>query len=63
MAVKVQRDPDLAVAQPPACDLRMDPARKEVRGMGVSQVVEANARQSVIAGEEADPLLAEAVRT
>ncbi len=63
MAVKVERDPDLAVAEPLARDLRVDAARKQVGGMGMTQVVEANARQTAIAGKEADPLLAEAVRT
>jgi hypothetical protein len=39
----------------------MDAARKQVRRMGVAQVMEANARQDAVAGEEADPLLAKAM--
>jgi len=62
MAVKVKRDPDLAVAQPLARHLGVNAARKQVRGVGVAQVVEANARQAAIAGKKADPFLAEAVR-
>jgi hypothetical protein len=61
MAVKVQRDPDLAVPEPRARHFGMDAARKQVRRMGVAQVMEANARQDAVAGEEADPLLAKAM--
>jgi hypothetical protein len=57
MAVQVERYPDLAVAQALARHLGVDAARKQVRGMGMPQVMEANARQCALARKKADPLL------
>ena len=62
MAVEVQRDPDLAVAEPLTRHFGMDAARKQMRGVGMSQIMKANARQGTIASDEADPLLAKAMR-
>jgi len=61
MAVKVERDPDLAVAEPLTRHLGMDAARKQMCSVGVAQIMEANARQDAVAGEEADPLLTKAM--
>ena len=38
------------------------PARKQVRGVGGSQIMETNARQRTLRAEKADPLLPDAMR-
>ena len=45
MAVEVERDPYLAVAQPFAGDLRMNAGREHVCRVGMSKIVEADAGQ------------------
>ena len=44
MAVKIEGDTDLAVAQPLARHLRVNAARKQMGSMGMAQIMEANAR-------------------
>ena len=61
MAVKVQRDPDLAVPQPLARYLGVNPQRERVRGMSVAQIVESNSRPMAVHLEEANPFLSDAV--
>jgi len=58
MAVKVQRDPDLAVPQPLARYLGVNPQRER---MSVAQIVESNSRPMAVHLEEANPFLSDAV--
>ena len=55
MAVKV------AVPQPLARYLGMNPQRERVRGMSVAQIVESNSRPMAVRLEEANPFLSDAV--
>ncbi len=52
MAVKIERDPDLAVAEPLARYLGMHAARQQMRGVEMAQIMEANARQGAVASKE-----------
>ena len=54
MAVKVQRDPDLAVPQPLTRYLGVNSQRERVRGMSVAQIVESNSRPMAVRLEEAN---------
>lgn len=62
MAVKVQRNADLAMPQPLARHLGVNPGCQQVSGVSMPQIMEANARQVAKASEKSDPFLADAVR-
>ena len=47
MAVKVERDPDLAVPETLARDLRVNAGSQQMRGVRVAQIVKPNTLQAV----------------
>jgi hypothetical protein len=61
VAVEVERDPDLGMAEPFAGDFRMDAVRQHVSGVRMTQVMEADAGQGR-AFEFAEPVLCDGVR-
>ena len=61
MAVEIQRDADLAMAEPLAGDFRVNAGRKHMGRMGVAKIVEAEPGQAGRC-DLAIPILSKAVR-